>query len=130
MGPRTVLIVSHGSRETSANREFVRLVAKYRERHPRWKVGHAYLDVVGPTIHQGLAHLAHDMEKGTIEVLPYFLFRAKHVKKDIPAILAAFQKERPGIKVHLAKPLGDDPRLLHILDQRLPPTRKNKSRKG
>lgn len=116
---KTVLIVSHGSRETSANREFVRLVGKFRARHKGWKVGYAYLDVVGPTIHQGLAHLIHGMEKGTIEVLPYFLFRARHVKKDIPEILKAFQKEHPRVSLRLSKPLGLDPRLLDILDQRL-----------
>lgn len=116
---KTILIVSHGSRETSANREFVRLVGKFRARHKSWKVGYAYLDVVGPTIQQGLLHLLHGMEKGTIEVLPYFLFLARHVKKDIPAILQAFQKDHPKIKIRLAKPLGLDPRLLDLLDERL-----------
>lgn len=116
---KTVLIVSHGSRETSANREFVRLVGKFRARHRDWKVGYAYLDVVGPTIPQGLAHLVHGVEKGTIDVLPYFLFRARHVKKDIPAILKAFQKDHPRIRLRLAKPLGLDQRLLDILDQRV-----------
>lgn len=117
--PKTVLIVSHGSRETSANQEFVRLVGKFRKRHPNWKVAHAYLDVVGPSIPMALEKLVRGKTTGTIHVLPYFLFRACHVKKDIPAILKTFQKDHPGLKLHLAKPLGLDPRLLELLDERL-----------
>jgi len=116
---KTILIVSHGSREASANREFIRLVAKFRARHPNWKTAHAYLDVVEPSIPQALEKLVTTMTHGTINVLPYFLFRAKHVKKDIPQILKTFHKDHPKIRLRLAKPLGTDPRLLDILDQHL-----------
>lgn len=117
--PKVVLIVSHGSREASANREFVRLVEKFRKRHPSWKVAHAYLDVVGPSIPMALEKLAQGKTTGRIDVLPYFLFRARHVKKDIPAILKAFAKDHPKFELRLAQPLGDDARILDILDRRL-----------
>ena len=117
--PRAVLIVSHGSREASANREFLQLVRKFQARHPKWNVTHAFLDVVGPSIPEALERLVHQSGPGEIQVLPYFLFRAKHVKKDIPAILKAFQKDYPRTQLRLAKPLGTDPRLLDILDKHL-----------
>jgi sirohydrochlorin ferrochelatase len=114
---KSVLIISHGSREKSANAEFKRLVQKYRIRHPSWKICHAFLELAQPTIPEALETLA--MKSNEIAVLPLFLFAAKHVKKHIPEILKAFRKEYPKIKVKMAKPLGSDSKLLVILDQRL-----------
>ncbi len=112
-----VLIISHGSRDKSADREFKRLVQKYRARHPHWKVSHAYLELAQPSIPEALEAFA--LKSGEIAVLPLFLFAAKHVKKHIPEILRAFRNKYPKIKLKLAKPLGADPKLLLILDQRL-----------
>jgi sirohydrochlorin cobaltochelatase len=113
---RTILIVSHGSREISANAEFKRLVQKYRMRHPGWKVAYAFLELASPSIPEALEALAR--ETAEILVLPLFLFTAKHVKKHIPKILGAFRKKHSNVKVKLAKPLGSHPKLLMILDER------------
>jgi sirohydrochlorin cobaltochelatase len=112
-----VLIISHGSREETANREFRRLVQKYRKRHPGWKIAHAFLELAKPSILEVLEILARKSDE--ILVLPLFLFSAKHVKEHIPAILAAFRKEHPKTQLKLAEPLGSDPLLLDLLDQRL-----------
>ena len=114
-----VLIVSHGSREKSANIEFKRLVGKYRSRHPGWRVSHAFLDLVSPSIPEALETIVRSGKAKEILVLPYFLFAARHVKKDIPEILKTFRRKHPEIKVRMAKPLGSDSKLLDILDQRL-----------
>jgi|HubBroStandDraft_1064217.scaffolds.fasta_scaffold1036023_2 sirohydrochlorin cobaltochelatase len=114
---KCVLIISHGSREKSAKDDFKRLVKKYGKLHPRWKVSHAYLEMAKPSIPEALETLA--LKSNEILVLPLFLFAAKHVKKHIPEILGTFRKSHPEIKVKLAKPLGSDPKLLEILDQRL-----------
>ncbi len=113
-----VLIVSHGSGDKTPNLEFKRLVGKFRSRHPGWKVTHAFLVLASPSIPQALEALSRSGKVKEILVLPYFLFAAKHVKKDIPAILKTFCKKNPGIKVRLGKPLGSDSKLLDILDQR------------
>jgi sirohydrochlorin cobaltochelatase len=114
---KSILIISHGSREKSAKNDFERLVQKYGKLHPHWKVAHAYLEMAPPSIPEALKALALKSEE--ILVLPLFLFAAKHVKKHIPEILEAFRKSHPKIKVKLAKPLGSDSKLLGILDQRL-----------
>ncbi len=112
-----VLIVAHGSRESPAQREFKRLVGKYRRRHPGWKIAHAFLELAEPSIPRALEKLS--ASSGEILVLPLFLFTAKHVRQHIPEILAAFRKTHPKVKVKIAKPLGADGKLLDILDQRL-----------
>lgn len=114
---KCVLIISHGSRDSSAQNDFKRLVQKYGKLHPQWKVSHAYLEMVSPSIPEALETLA--LKSNEILVLPLFLFAAKHVKKHIPEILGTFRKNHPKIKVKLARPLGSDSKLLGILDQRL-----------
>jgi len=114
---KCVLIVAHGSREASANRAFLSLVGRYRERHPDWSISHAFLELARPSIPSALSLLS--KKAGKIMVLPYFLFAAKHVKKSIPGILRDFRKDHPRVKIRLAAPLGQDPKLLEILDQRL-----------
>jgi sirohydrochlorin ferrochelatase len=114
---KCVLIISHGSREKSANDDFKRLVQKYRKLHPHWKISHAYLEMASPSIPAALKALV--LKSKEILVLPLFLFAARHIKKNIPEILGTFRKSHPEIKVKLAKPLGSDPKLLEILDQRL-----------
>ena len=116
---RVLLLVSHGSREGSANLEFKRLARKYQARHPRWKVSHAFLELARPSIPEALESLVHTTRSADILVLPYFLFAARHVKKDIPAIIKIFRKKYPRVKVRMAKPLGSDPKLLDVLDLRL-----------
>jgi len=112
-----ILIISHGSREESANRDFKKLVQKYRKLHPHWIISHAFLELSQPSIFEALEILSKKSDK--ILVLPLFLFAAKHVKEHIPGILKTFRKNHPGIKISLAKPIGSDAKLLTILDQRL-----------
>ncbi len=114
---KCVLIISHGSREKSANNDFKRLVRKYVKLHSNWKVSHAYLEMASPSIPEALEVLA--LKSNEILVLPLFFFAAKHIKKHIPEILKAFQKDHPKTKVKLARPLGSDSKLLEILDERL-----------
>jgi sirohydrochlorin ferrochelatase len=112
-----VLVISHGSRETSANADFKKLVQKYRRKHPNWIITHAFLELAEPSIPEALEDLAKKSDE--IFVLPLFLFAAKHVKKHIPELIKTFQKNHPQVKVALGKPLGSDEKLLAILDQRL-----------
>jgi sirohydrochlorin cobaltochelatase len=116
---RCVLIISHGSRDKSANREFKGLVQKYRLRHPDWKISLGFLELAHPSIPEALEYLVRTMKQNEILVLPLFLFTAKHVKEHIPEILRAFRKKHPSVKVKQAKPLGSDLQLLDILDRRL-----------
>jgi len=112
-----VLVISHGSRETSANQDFKRLVQKYQRKHPKWIIAHSFLELAEPTIPQALEVLAKKSKE--IYVLPLFLFAAKHVKNHIPEILKTFKKKHPQVMLKLGKPLGSEPKLLAILDQRL-----------
>jgi sirohydrochlorin cobaltochelatase len=112
-----VLIISHGSRDKRANADFKKLVSLYRLKHPTWVVDLAFLELAQPSIPQALKKI--EKHTNRVEVLPLFLFQARHVREHIPAILQAFEKENLGFKALLKKPLGPEPKLLAILDERL-----------
>ena len=112
-----ILVISHGSREASANQDFKKLVQKYRRKHPNWIITHSFLELAEPTIPQALEVLAKKSKE--IYVLPLFLFAAKHVKNHIPEILKTFKKKHPQVTLKLGRPLGSDTKLLAILDHRL-----------
>jgi sirohydrochlorin cobaltochelatase len=112
-----VLVISHGSREVSANQDFKKLVQRYRHKHPNWVIAYAFLELAEPSIPEALETLSKKSDE--ILILPLFLFAAKHVKKHIPDILKIFRKNHSKVKVVLGKPLGSDEKLLVILDQRL-----------
>jgi len=116
---KTILIISHGSRDRSARQQFKWLVQKYGKRHPDFKISHAFLELAQPSIPKALESLVHTNKTIEVLILPLFLFSAKHVRKNIPEILRTFKKKNPKVKIKLAKPLGSDPRLLDILDRRL-----------
>jgi sirohydrochlorin ferrochelatase len=80
-------------------------------------VAHAFLEMAEPTIPQTLNLLA--SKTNQIEIVLLFLFAARHVKEHIPEIISEFRKEHPQVKIKLGKPIGPEPKLLKILDERL-----------
>jgi len=112
-----VLIISHGSRDALANADFKKLVQLYQRKHSNWAVTHAFLEMAEPTIPQALTSLA--SKTNEIEVLLLFLFAARHVKEHVPEIISDFRKDHPHVKIKLGKPIGPEPKLLKILDERL-----------
>lgn len=41
-----------------------------------------------------------------VVVAPYFLSRGRHIKEDIPALVASAQADYPGVQCILADPIG------------------------
>ncbi len=75
-----VLIVGHGSRETTANDEFEALVTAYHTVRPDIDVAHGYVELAHPSLTTVLRDLA--QRTATVAVLPLFLFAAGHLKDD------------------------------------------------
>lgn len=118
MNPKkTVLIIGHGSRESSALNEFKRMVRQYGRRRPKWWIAYAFLEMAEPSIPQALGSLA--KRTNEILILPLFLFAAGHMKRDIPRILKEFKMSHPKVRVKLAKELGPEPLMAELLMKRV-----------
>lgn len=109
---QVVLIVGHGSRDASANQEFEQLVARYRSRRPELDLRYAYLELAQPSLTDALAALPREAED--VVLLPLFLFAAGHMKRDIPAVLAAARGLRPQTRFRATRELGVHPLLIDL----------------
>src|SRR5437016_1835163 len=99
-----ILIVGHGSRDGGANAELEDLVARFQARRPELRVALGYVELAHPTLAEGLAALAAEVDE--VLAVPLFLFTARHVKNDIPLALEAARREFPGVRFSSARALG------------------------
>jgi sirohydrochlorin ferrochelatase len=115
---RAVLLVDHGSRRQEANEQLEELARRVRARLPDRIVGVAHLELVEPTIAQGIeACLAAGASE--ITVFPWFLGPGRHTSEDIPRHLAEAAARHPDVPIHLVPPLPLDDRLLELVLERI-----------
>ncbi len=102
---RAVLLVDHGSRREAANAQLQTLAERVRERLPDRHVETAHLDVVEPTIGQGIdACVAAGAEE--LVVHPFFLAPGRHTQEDIPRLVEEAAARHPSLRVRVTAPLG------------------------
>lgn len=121
--PRALLLVAHGSRRAAANAEVARLAGRLAAAAPdAWPlVRHAFLELAEPDIPAGLdACVA--AGAGAVVVVPYFLAAGRHVREDIPALVAAARRRHPAVDIRLRPHLGADAALAAaVLERAAPP---------
>lgn len=103
----SLLIIAHGSRRAASNDE-VRALANAVRAQPEQSYDHvnaAFLELAEPGISAGLAAL---VAQGATDIVafPYFLAAGTHVAQDIPAAIAEFAAQHPGVNVRLTPHLG------------------------
>lgn len=115
-GPCALLLVAHGSRLPEANAEIAQLAQRLRqEAGDRYAiVAHAFLEIAEPDIPAGIdACVAQGAKR--LDVLPYFLAAGRHVRDDIPEMVAAARKRHPEVRIDLRPHLGREPKLPKLL---------------
>ncbi len=113
---KALLLVAHGSRLQASNEEIrelgrmlaARLVADFE------LVDCAFLELARPTIEQAIDDC---VARGCTELmlLPYFLAAGRHMRDDIPAIVARKQAQYPGLNIATTPYLGQSQDLLETL---------------
>lgn len=114
---RGILLVDHGSRRPEANAQLDALAELVRDRAPEDVVHVAHLDVVPPSIGDGVEACVADGVDDLV-VHPYFLGPGRHTTSDIPEQVAAACARHPGLRFHISEPLGLHPGVVEaILDR-------------
>jgi len=126
---KTLLLISHGSRNPEFNKEIHELTTLLGARMANFPgqkfeiVSCAFLELADPGIDEGIDNL---VKKGATEivVLPYFLAKGNHVHIDIPAIISEARIRIPDIEIvtlpHVGRATGmPDLLLQHISDNKL-----------
>lgn len=117
--PDAILLIGHGSREPEAARAMEHVLLEMAERAPASIVEAAFVQLVAPTVPEGIARCVARGARRIVAV-PYFLHVGKHVLRDLPALLRQGAEEHPGVSVCLAEPIGSHPGLTQIaLDRAL-----------
>ncbi len=99
-----IILCGHGSRDSQAVKEFIKVVKKIKTRIPTIPVVFGFLEFNRPTISEALDQLR-NMGVERIIALPAMLFAAGHTKNDIPAVLNKYSAES-GISIQYGRELG------------------------
>ena len=124
-GPPALLLVAHGTREDAGAEVSGQLAEAVQRRLPEAPVRLAFADVRPPTVGHVLPALLDALEVSRVRevgaaaeviMVPAFLAAGYHVRRDLPAQLAA-----AGVadRVRVTPVLGADPRLVAAAEARL-----------
>lgn len=105
-----LVAAAHGTRDGAGLAATAELLDLVRALRPGLRVEVGYVDVAEPLLSETLGRLS-----GEVVVVPLLLGAGYHVRRDIPAALAA----APQVNARVAAALGPDPRLADILLDRL-----------
>jgi sirohydrochlorin ferrochelatase len=115
---RALLLVDHGSRRREAIDQFEALARMLRDRVTDEIVLTAHLELVPPTIGEGIDACV-STGADTIIVHPYFLGPGRHTIRDIPDQVAEAAKRHPKVQIRISPPLGLHPKLVDVILDRV-----------
>ncbi|MEB8068527.1 MULTISPECIES: sirohydrochlorin chelatase [Mammaliicoccus] len=116
-----VLYVSHGSRIKEATEEAITFIDSVKKKIDIPLQEICFLELAQPDIQQGVKKLI-DNGATEISVIPVLLLSAGHYFKDIPNEIDEIKKKHPEVTFTYGKPLGVQPRLSAILNERIQET--------
>ncbi|KAB2926634.1 MAG: cobalamin biosynthesis protein CbiX [Dechloromonas sp.] len=101
-----LILFAHGARDPEWASPMRRVQAAIRRRRPDLPVELAFLEFMAPT----LADCAQALIAGgatKIVVMPMFVARGGHLKRDVPELLASLQAAHPGVELTLGEVAGE-----------------------
>lgn len=113
-----IILVDHGSRREESNLLLFQMADLLASRTSWQIIEVAHMELASPTIHDAFANC---VQKGAkrIVVFPYFLSPGRHWKQDIPALTAEAAQAFPHIPFLVTAPIGVDPLLSALIEQRI-----------
>jgi len=114
---QALIIVAHGSRNTHANDNFVKLIEKIMPKlaahYSIIEIG--FLEFASPSLIDAVNAMPTDSSDLTVTVFPYFLHSGNHVVKDIPNLLKSTHLKKAKIKILPA--LGEHDNMMDLVLQ-------------
>lgn len=115
-----IILLGHGSRrgkDTDIGLEEIRrrLQLKFDN---GCRVRMAGLEFTPPSLEEAVLRLAKEGSRDIV-IMPFFLFRGKHLKEEIPQDIKRIQSLAPQVSLRLIDNLGLDSRLMDIVEERL-----------
>lgn len=108
-----IILIAHGSNDFHWRVPFDDLTLRLKKEMGRENISLVYLDSMPPTF---LKVISESVNKGfnNFIVLPLFMSRGGHVKKDIPEKIKEVKKKFPKIKIKQLPPIGENPEIFEL----------------
>ncbi|HEY7733988.1 MAG TPA: CbiX/SirB N-terminal domain-containing protein [Nitrososphaera sp.] len=110
-----ILIIGHGSSDRNAHDAFIHAVDSTKVRYR--KVQHCFLELDKPGIEEGISQ-AISNNPMVLLMMPYFLHRGAHVKKDIANEVSAALSRHEFKNAFMCRHLGVDDKLVQLVIER------------
>ena len=109
LNPKNALVLfAHGSRDPKWAEPFKSIQSLIRAQAPDTPVDLAFLELMQPGIQECLTSLAKQgVER--VSVVPIFLAAGRHLREDLPALIAPIQSQFPELEIIVTAPIGDIP---------------------
>jgi len=105
---KALVLLGHGARDPVWAEPLARVQAALTEARPDATVELAFLEFMKPTLAEAVDALA---ARGAtrIDVVPVFLARGGHMRRDLPTLLDELRLRHPGCELRLAPVAGEAP---------------------
>lgn len=102
-----IVLFAHGARDAEWAEPARRVADAVQARAPAARVSLAFLEFMAPTLAEAVEAAAADGAT-EVRVVPLFLARGGHLKRDVPALVEAARARHPGCRIELLPPVGED----------------------
>jgi len=113
-GKRGIVLFAHGSRDARWREPVEAVAHRITERNPGALVSCAYLELVQPDLPTAVAQLV-ARGAGSVRVVPIFLGMGKHLREDLPNLMAQLAANHPGVAITLQKAVGEESQVIDLL---------------
>jgi sirohydrochlorin cobaltochelatase len=103
-----IVLFAHGSRDPKWAEPFKAIQSLIRAQAPNVPVELAFLELMQPGIQECLTLLA-NQGVTRVSVVPVFLAAGRHLREDLPALIAPIQAQFPELEINVSAPIGDLP---------------------
>ena len=103
-----LILFAHGSRDPKWAKPFKAIQHLIRAQVPDALVELAFLELMQPGIQECLSSLVNQGVK-RVSVVPIFLAAGRHLREDLPALIAPIQQQFPDLVINVSAPIGEIP---------------------
>ncbi|SFM67332.1 sirohydrochlorin chelatase [Variovorax sp. OV329] len=111
---RGIVLFAHGSRDARWREPVEAVAARVLALEPGLRVRCAYLEAATPDLATAVGELA-TAGVSKIDVLPIFLGVGKHLREDLPRLVADLQQVHPALRLNLRAAVGESPEVIDVL---------------